>query len=176
VRGLHGAVDNAALAAAVRREVSALNRNIPMAAIKTMDETFSEVTAQARHGALLMALFASLALLMSLMGIYGVMSYAVASRTQEIGIRMALGAQQRDVLKLIVGQGLMLAMSGIAIGLIAAFALTRVLKSVLYQVSATDPLTFILISLLLTVAALLACWVPARQAAKVDPMVALRCE
>jgi putative ABC transport system permease protein len=173
---VRGTTAKAALASAVRREVAALDRNIPLTTIRTIDERFTEATAQMRYGALLLVLFAGLALIISQMGVYGVITYAVSSRTQEIGIRMALGAQRRDVFKLVVGQGMMLAMSGLAIGLAASFGLTRLIKSMLYGISTTDAVTFMATALLLTAVAILACYIPARRATKVDPIVALRYE
>jgi predicted permease len=171
---VRGTIDKAALTASVKREISALDRNVPLTTIKTMDEKFSEATAQARYNALLLGLFAALALVMSQMGIYGVMSYAVSTRTHEIGIRMALGAERRAVLRLIIGQGMKLAAAGLAIGLIAAVAVTRVIKTLLFGVDTNDPKTLCGVALLLAIVALLACWIPARRATKVDPLIALK--
>ena len=164
------------VAANVRGEVSALDKDLPASNIKFMDEIISGTVAQPRLYTLLLGIFAALALLLATIGIYGVMSYSVTQRTREIGIRMALGAQRGDVLKLVVKQGMFLALVGIIIGLIFSLVTTRVLASLLYGVSATDPWTFVIISILLVGITLLACLIPARKATKVDPMIALRYE
>jgi len=164
------------LIASVRREVAALDSELPVFNIRTLEENMTRSVAQPRFNTLLLAVFAGVALLLTAVGLYGVMAYSVTQRTQEIGIRMALGAQTYNVLGLIIRQGMVLALSGVGIGLIGAFALTRLMASFLFGIGATDPLTFAAIGLLLTAVALLACYLPARRAAKVDPMVALRCE
>ncbi|MEK6279720.1 MAG: ABC transporter permease [Acidobacteriota bacterium] len=165
-----------ALAGAVRREVSTLDKDLPVGNMKFMDEIVGKSVAQPRVYALLLGIFAGLALILASIGIYGVMAYAVTQRTHEIGIRMALGARQADILKLIVKQGMILGIAGIIIGLIVSFAVTRVLASQLYGVTATDPLIFAGISALLMFVALIACSIPALRATKVDPMVAVRYE
>jgi predicted permease len=164
------------LLAAIRSEVQAVDKDQPLANVRTLDALLDRSLAPRRFTLLLVAAFASVALLLGAAGIYGVMSYSVSQRTQEIGIRLALGASTGEVLRLILGQGMRLSLLGIVTGLAASLAVTRLMKSLLYEVSATDPLTFAVIALLLTGVALLACYVPARRATKVDPMVALRCE
>jgi putative ABC transport system permease protein len=165
-----------ALAPAARDVIRSLDAQQPVADVRTLESLLGSSIARQRFNTLLLAVFAMLALLLSAIGVYGVMAYSVAQRTQEIGIRVALGARSRDVLKLVVGQGMKLALTGVVIGLIGALALTRLMSNLLFDVSATDPLTFIIVATLLIAAALVACWIPARRATKVDPMVALRCE
>ncbi|MGE0130003.1 MAG: ABC transporter permease [Blastocatellales bacterium] len=168
--------DPLALSSAVRAAVQSVDRNQPVYSIRTMRQIVAESVSPRRLTLLLMGVFAAVALSLAAAGIYGVMSYAVAQRTHELGIRLALGAQAGDVLKLIIGQGLKLAVTGVGIGLAGALALTRLMQDLLFGVQAADPLTYGVIALLLTVVALLACWIPARRATKVDPMIALRCD
>jgi ABC-type antimicrobial peptide transport system permease subunit len=167
-------VEPTSLAAAVRGQIAALNKDQPVFNVRTMEQIVSQSVAPRRFSMLLLAVFAVVALALAVIGIYGMLSYAVAQRTREIGLRMTLGAQRTDVMRLVIGHGMKLAIAGVALGLIASFALTRTMKNLLFGVSATDPVTFGLITLLLTMVALLACWVPARKATKVDPMEALR--
>jgi predicted permease len=162
--------------AAVRGQVQALDPNLPLFDVKTLQEHMRLALFPARVAATVLGVFGLVALLLSAIGIYGITSYAVAQRTHEIGIRMALGAQWADVLRLVLNHGLKLTMIGAAIGLIGAYLTTRAITSVLYGVSATDPLTFVSVSVLLIGVALVACYVPARRATKVDPLVALRNE
>jgi predicted permease len=168
--------DPLSVAAAVTREARALDPNLPIYDVKTMQQWLSESLARRRFAMLMLGLFAGVAMLLAAVGIYGVMSYTVAQRTREIGIRVALGAQRRDVLRLIVRHGMSLTGIGVGIGLVAAIASTRLMVSLLFGVRATDLLTFAVIALLMALVALVACWIPARKATKVDPMVALRCE
>jgi putative ABC transport system permease protein len=166
----------AGLFPAVAREVRGMDRDLPVAGSQTLEEIFARAAAPRRFNATLVGLLAGLALLLAGVGIYGVVSYTVAQRTREFGVRVALGAQRGDVMRLVVGRGLRLILPGVAAGLLAALALTRVMSSLLYGVSAADPLTYALVALLLAAVALLACYVPARRATKVDPVVALRYE
>jgi putative ABC transport system permease protein len=166
----------AAMVAGLRREVLALDKNVPIYDVKTLEERSRDATSRARFTTLLLGIFAAMALLLSGMGIYGVMSYTISKRTREIGIRMALGAQRIDVLKLVLSDGIALTIIGIVVGLMASLAVTRLLTSQLYGVEATDPATFAVVSLILAAVALAASYIPARRATRVDPMVALRHE
>jgi putative ABC transport system permease protein len=164
------------MASAVRAQVTALNKDQAVFNVRTLEQAVARSVAARRFSMMLLTVFAVVALALASLGIYGLMSYAVAQRTREIGVRMALGAQASDVLKLVVREGMKLALVGVTLGLVASLALTRTMKNLLFGVSATDPATFSAIALLLTLVALLAALVPARRATKVDPLVALRCE
>jgi putative ABC transport system permease protein len=158
----------------IRREVQALDPDLPLFRLRTMNEHMGVALIEQRMAALLLGIFGLLALILASVGLYGVMAYSVSQRTRELGIRMALGANPGGILKLILKQGLLLTLIGLTIGLAVSFALTRFLASQLYNVSATDLITFALASSVLTVVALLASFIPARRAARVDPLVALR--
>lgn len=173
---LRSNLDPTSLEAAVRREVQAIDPDKAVASVKTMDQLIGESVGERRLSLVLFGLFAVVALLLSAVGIYGVMAYGVTQRTHEIGIRIAVGAQPRDVVKLVVGRGMTLALTGVAIGVGAAYGLTRLMASLLFEISTTDPATFVVIALILVGVALLACYIPALRATKVDPMVALRHE
>jgi len=173
---LRSAGDPASMIESARRELRALDPQLPATNIRTLEEQRRNSLYSERATALLLSAFGALALLLAALGIYGVMAYAVAQRTREFGIRMALGARAGDVLRLMLRQGARLIGAGVALGLAGAFAATRLIRSFLYQVSSTDPMAFVSAALLLTAVALLACYIPARRATKVDPMVALRVE
>jgi putative ABC transport system permease protein len=165
-----------ALTSAIREQVRGLDPDQPVTSVRTMDQLLSRTLSEAKFSLLLFGLFAALALVLAAIGIYGVMATAVTQMTHEIGLRMALGAQKRDVLRLVIGQGMTLVLIGVASGLASAVALTRLMSTLLFGVSTTDPMTLALITLLLGAVALLACYLPARRATKVDPLVALRYE
>jgi putative ABC transport system permease protein len=169
-------VEPLSLTEPVRQAVWKVDADQPMWKIRTVEFLVQRSAADRKFLMALMGIFATLALVLTIIGLYGVISYLVNQRTQEIGIRMALGAQMRDILGLVLKQGMVLVLAGVGLGLAAAWLLTRLMSRLLYQVSATDPLTFATISLLLVTVALLACYIPARRATKVDPLVALRDE
>src|SRR5215475_3702781 len=169
-------VEQASFEATLRRSVTAIDANLPVFEVRTMEERLFESVAQPRFRTVLLGVFAALALVMAVIGLYAVMAVSVAQRTHELGIRVALGAQRRDVIGLILRQGIKLVGIGIALGLAGAWALTRVLTTLLFEVKPTDPLTFVAVPVLLIAVAILACWLPARQAASVDPLTALRYE
>jgi len=153
-----------------------VNSNLPLATVRTMQDVYDQSLARTSFALVMLGIAGAMALALGIIGIYGVISYLVSQRTHEIGIRMALGAQRRDVLLDVLGQGGKMALLGIALGLAASFGLTRLMATMLFGVSASDPLTFAAVTLVLFAVALAACWIPARRAMRVDPMVALRHE
>jgi putative ABC transport system permease protein len=173
---VRSSADAAAMAAAVRRETQALDRDLPVFDIKSLEQRLDESSSRRRLTVFLLGIFASVAVLLAAVGIYGVMSYSVTQRTHEIGIRMALGARTADVVHLVLRQGMTLAILGVAVGVVASLALTKLIKAMLFRVSPSDPATFAEVALSLAVVALVACYVPARRATRVDPMIALRYE
>src|SRR5262249_33434433 len=154
-------------------EIAAVDADLPVYDVRSMNQVIADSVARRRFTMGLLAIFAVAALSLAALGIYGVLSYAVTQRTREIGVRMALGGRRRDVLGLVVGQGMKMTMTGALAGLIASLALTRFMKGLLFGVSPSDPLTFASVALLLTIVAIVACWIPARRATKIDPMVAI---
>ncbi|HLL77419.1 MAG TPA: ABC transporter permease [Pyrinomonadaceae bacterium] len=168
--------DPASLVAPIRREIQAVDAEQPLGNVRTLEELLARSLAPRRFSLLLVGVFAAVALVLGAVGLYGVLSYAVTQRTREIGVRVALGARRGDIIRLVIRHGMALALLGVALGLAAALAVTRLMSGMLFGVSATDPSTFALVSLLLLAVALLACYVPARRATKVDPMIALRAE
>jgi putative ABC transport system permease protein len=173
---LRTAGDPALQTAALRSALAEIDPNQPLVKVRTMEENMATTVAQPRFRTWLIGILAMLALVLAAVGVYGVMSYTVTQRTSEIGVRVALGAQPKDVFRIIVGQGLRLALFGVGVGLAAALVLTRLLQSFLFGISAYDPVTFIAVSLLLTLVAVAASYFPARRATRVDPMIALRYE
>ncbi|HEY8227944.1 MAG TPA: ABC transporter permease [Pyrinomonadaceae bacterium] len=173
---IRGTVEPNSLVSVVRQAVAEVDKTVPVADLEPMERLVTESVMQPRFNMVLLGLFSAIALLLSAAGIYGVTAYSVTQRTHELGIRIALGAQLSDVLRLILKQGVTVILVGLSIGLVVAFALTRLLKSLLFGVTATDPLTFVVIASLLSSVALIACYIPARRATKVDPLVALRYE
>jgi putative ABC transport system permease protein len=173
---IKGASDPNLLMASVRQQLKAVDPDQPLYNIRTMNDIRAESTAPERLNLTLLTIFASIALVLAIVGIYGVMSYSVTQRTHEIGIRMAIGAQPRDVFKLIIGQGMILTLLGIVFGLVGAFGLTRLMTAMLFGIEPTDPATFAVLALLLGAIALLACYLPSRRATKVDPVISLRYE
>jgi putative ABC transport system permease protein len=170
------ATDPKSLLRPIVGQVREMDANLPVYNVKTMEEYLSDAMASTRFTMILIAIFAGVALVLASVGLYGVISYSVRQRTQEIGIRMAFGAERSDILRLVVGRGMLLIMIGVGLGLAGALGLTRVLASLLYGVAATDPVTYVGISGLLVAIALLACLVPAQRATRVDPMNSLRAE
>jgi len=168
--------DPASLTSAVVAQIHSLDPQLAVANVRTMDQEMASSVAAPKFNTFVLGLFAFLALFLAAIGIYGVLAYAVAQQLHEIGIRMALGAQRRDVLRLILIQGARLALGGLAIGTLAALGLTRMMSSLLYSISASDPLTFAAVATVLLAVALLACYIPARRAMRVDPIIALRYE
>lgn len=164
------------MTAAIIKEVQTIDPQMPVYDVKSMEGRLSDSLSRRRFSMFLLTIFAVIALLLAAIGIYGVISYSVSQRIHEIGIRMALGAQPRDVLLLVIGQGMRLVGVGVMIGVAASLALTKLIESLLFGVGRSDPATFVVIVLLLTLVALAACWIPARRATKTDPMTALRVE
>ena len=158
----------------VKSQIQTIDKNLPMDDAETMQQLLSMSTSGRRFNTLLLSLFAMLAVVLAMVGIYGVMSYSVTQRTHEIGIRIAVGAQTSDVFRIVIGQGMLLALIGVGLGLVGAFALTRLMTTMLFGVEPTDPLTFISLAALLIGVGLVACYVPGRRATRIDPLVALR--
>src|ERR1051325_8133776 len=173
---IRSSAEPSGLSAAVRQIVAEVDKSVPVSNVQTMDHIVSESITPPRFNLFLLALFGTVAMLLSAAGIYGVTAYTVTQRTHELGIRLALGAQVGDVLKMILGQGMAVIGIGLVIGLAAAFALVRLLRSFLFGVGEKDPFTFVVITVLLLIVALIACYIPARRATKVDPLEALRAE
>jgi len=173
---VRSAASSDSAASAIRAAVRSVNANLPIYDIRTLDQYLGLATAQSRFNTIILGFFAALATVLSAVGLYGVISYSVAQRTHEFGVRMALGASRGDLLGMVLRQGLALVLAGLGLGLVGALELTHFLSTLLYGVKPTDPLTFTAVSLILTFVALLASYIPARRAMRVDPMAALRHE
>src|SRR6266852_4963920 len=168
--------DPLTLLSTIHNQLRQLDPELPMPAVATMDQLLADSLSRSRFTMLLLGIFAAVSLVLAAVGIYGLIAYSVTQRTQELGIRIALGAQHRDVLRLVLGQGTRLTLFGLVLGIAAALGITRLLATLLFGISATDPLTFAGVAALLAFVALLACFIPARRATRVDPIVALRYE
>ena len=168
--------DPLAMVSAARNELQQIDPELPMAAVAPMDQLLADSLSRSRFTMLLLGIFAAVALVLAAVGIYGLIAYSVTQRTQELGIRIALGAQRRDVLRLVLGQGTRLTLLGVTVGVLAGLGFARLLSTLLFGVSATDPLTFACVAALLGLVGLAACYIPARRATRVDPIVALRYE
>jgi putative ABC transport system permease protein len=168
--------DPRALISSAQNAVWSVDKNVPLANVRTMQDMIADSVVRRKFAMLLLAIFAGVAVLLAAMGLYGVMSFSVAQRTREIGIRVALGAQRTDVLRLVINQGMVFVGSGVAAGLVGSVGLTRLMSALLFGVSPTDVGTFASVAFLLACIALLACWIPARRATRLDPVIALRSE
>jgi putative ABC transport system permease protein len=168
--------DVKALSAGIMRAVQSIDKDLPIVDVATFDDVLARESSTRRFNAVLFSIVAALALVLALTGVYGVLAYSVSQRTHEVGIRMALGAGHRDVLRLFMGQGMRLVLIGLVLGLGGAFALTRLMSSLLFGVSTTDASTFVAVAVGLTLVGVLACYLPARRATRVDPLIALRYE
>jgi putative ABC transport system permease protein len=173
---IRGASDASSLMSAVRNQIFDIDRRVVIDNVMTMEQRLGDSVAQPRFYALLLSWFAGMGMLLAVIGLYGVLSYTVSQQTREVAIRVALGAQHRDILTLVVGQGLVLTIIGLAVGLAGAVVLSRLMRSLLFGVAGTDPATYVTVSLMLLLTAVLACYLPARRATKIDPMLALRYE
>src|SRR5215813_6591114 len=169
-------IDPAMMTRAIRHELDSLDKDQPIENVRTMTQLVARSVTQRRLSVQILSGFAGLAMLLAAIGLYGVLAYNVAQRRREIGVRMALGAQKSDVLALVIGRGVRLTLAGLGLGLLAALALTRVMGSLLYEIKPSDPITYLGVSGLLLAVGLLACWLPARRATKIDPIVSLRYE
>jgi putative ABC transport system permease protein len=169
-------LDRSTVTREMANAVHSISKNLPVVHIRTMEQVLDNTLAERRFTLILISFFAGLALVLAAVGTYGVIAYSVAERTREVGIRMALGANRKQVFSIVVGQAARLALIGVALGLGCAFALTRMMESLLFKVSNTDPVTFVAISAILILVSLAASYIPARRATRIDPMTALRCE